>query len=348
MTEIAPRRSSLQDVAKLAGVSTAAVSYVVNGRTSEVGETTRLKIERAIKELSYRPHRRGLSLKFNREFAIGLVVIDGNPNFLADPFTTQVAAGLSDVLGERGYGLTVSGCRSDAQLDSLLRRPIGVDAFVVIASGAQASRVRAYDELSGTRLPLAVIQEEPPARVADGCGFVQDDFGGGAALARHLLASGARRLAFISPARDWPAIDRRRAGVKSALFRATRLEEVRCDEHDFAETVAVIRGAIAHSGMPDAIVGANDQIAMAALKVLSDVGMDVPGQVQVTGFNAFPFRGYVRPLLTTVRSSADGIGRACAQAILARLEGTAFPERSLTLPVSFEPGGTTRTPADLA
>ena len=95
------RRPSLQDVAASAGVSAAAVSYVVNGRTTEVSAQTLQKIELAIKTLKYKPQRRGLSLKFNREFAIGLVIVDPNPNFLADPFTTQIATGLSNALMER-------------------------------------------------------------------------------------------------------------------------------------------------------------------------------------------------------------------------------------------------------
>ncbi len=120
----------MQDVARLAGVSAAPVSYVVNGRMREVGAETRKKIESAIQSLRYQPQRKGISLKLNREFAIGLVIVDPHPNFLSDPFTTEVAAGLGNALTEPGQGLTVTGCTTEENFDAFLRRPIGVDALL--------------------------------------------------------------------------------------------------------------------------------------------------------------------------------------------------------------------------
>ena len=339
------RRPSLQDVARLAGVSPAAVSYVVNGRTKEVGAETRKEIESAIKALHYRPHRRGLSLKFNREFAIGLVVVDPNPDFLSDPFTTQVATGLSNALAEPGYGLTVTGCKSLAALKSLLARPIGVDAFVVIASGPPSLRRMVYRMLSDVGLPIVTIQDKLPQAIKDGCAIMQDDFSGATQLTNHLLQRGADRFLFVAPDSVWPAIERRKAGLRSLLPDGCFAPVLRCAEHDFEGTTSAIQLALEKDPEITAILGANDQIAMAALRALSRGGFDVPGKVQVTGFNSFAFRAYVTPLLTTVASNAVGIGRQCARSILARLDGVAFPSRCLTLPVSLEEGGTTRKSA---
>ena len=335
-------RSSLQDVAKLAGVSAAAVSYVVNGRTSEVGAKTRSKIESAITSLRYKPQRRGLSLKLNREFAIGLVIVDPNPNFLSDPFTTQVATGLSNALVEPGYGLTVRGCSSTEDFKRLLLRPIGVDAFVIITSGPKGARDGLYEMLSELHLPVVVVQDELSGHLDDACAIYQDDFGGAQMLARHVLGQGAKRILFVAPSRDWPAIERRQQGIVSVLPETCGFSKIECDERDFMATARAIDQALDGAPLPDVIMGANDQIAIAALRVLDRRNIRVPHAVQVTGYNDFTFRNYVSPLLTTVKSNADEIGHGSAAAILSRLQNGAFERTTIQLPVTLDVGETTK------
>ena len=335
-------RSSLQDVAKLAGVSAAAVSYVVNGRTGEVGAKTRSKIESAIKSLRYQPQRRGLSLKLNREFAIGLVIVDPSPNFLSDPFTTQVATGLSNALIEPGYGLTVRGCSSMDDFSRFLRRPIGVDAFVIITSGPKSTRDAAYKLLSELHLPVIVVQDKMSDHLDDACAIYQDDFGGAQMLARHVLARGAKRILFVAPSRDWPAIERREQGIVSVLPDTCTFAKVKCDERDFAATARAIDQALDGAPLPDVIMGANDQIAIAALRVLDRRDIRIPDSIQVTGYNDFTFRNYVNPLLTTVKSNADEIGYTSAAALLSRLDKGTFERTTIQLPVNLDIGETTR------
>ncbi len=335
------RRTSLQDVARLAGVSAAAVSYVVTGRTSEVSARTSEKIELAIKELRYKRQRRGLSLKLNREFAIGLVVVDPNPSFLADPFTTQVATGLSKALMEPGFGLTVSGCSTHEDLARLMERPIGVDAYVIIASGSASDRERLYRLMGDVDLPLVVVQEDAPSGVRDACSVLQDDFGGAQILTRHLIERGTRHLLFAAPSCPWPAIERRERGIRAMLGDQGAFAKVECEEEDFDATASAIERYLESHPLPDAIMGANDQIAIAALRVLERRGTSVPEQVQVTGYNDFPFRNFIRPLLTTIRSAADEIGRSCAEAVLTRLDRGNFHERTIEHGVTLDIGGTT-------
>lgn len=340
-TKLELRRPSLQDVAKMAGVSAAAVSYVVNGRTTEVSAETSARIKDAIAKLKYQPQRRGLSLKLSREFAVGFVIMDSTPSFLADPFTTQIATGLCNAFVEPGYGLMLTGCRTLDDLRALLRRPVGVDAFVVMTSGPPAMRSEAYGILAESNLPLIITQENAPSEINDACAIMQDDFGGAQMLTKHLTDRNAKRLLWVAPTRAWPAIERREAGIAAALPEGVTLERVECDEENFAETVAVIDRALDRHPFPDAILGANDQIAIAALKVLGHRGIDVPGGVQVTGYNDFVFRNYSTPLLTTITSCAYQIGQRAAQTMLARLEDGQFSERKIELSVKLNVGGTT-------
>ena len=338
------RQTSLQDVARHAGVSAAAVSYVVNGRLSEVGTETRKTIEASIKALKYQPQRRGLSLRLNREFAIGLVIVDPNPNFLADPFTTQVVAGLSNELVAPGYGLTVTGCLAIADLEKLLRRSIGVDAFVVMASGTPAMRARVYRLIAGRNHPFVVVQDSLARTVDDAAAVLQDDFDGANLLTQHLLSRGARRFLFAAPACIWPAIEQREKGIRRALPDGAILSKVDCNEHDFEATAEAINRALDQGPLPDAIMGANDQIAIAAMRVLERRGIRVPQEVLVTGYNDFVFRNYVTPRLTTVASKASEIGHIAAKLLLQRLATGAFNQRLVKLAVVLDLGGTTVEP----
>lgn len=338
----AGKKPSLRDVAQLAGVSAAAVSYVVNGKKGEVGAEAVSRIQDAIAALNYQPQRRGLSLRFNREFAIGLVIVDPDPSFLADAFTTQVASGLSNALVEPGYGLTVTGCRSLSDLENLVRRPVGVDAYVAIASGQKHERDRAYSILHQTNLPLVVIQEEVPPALGDACAVVQDDFTGTWTLAAELIKHGVRRLTWVVPSHHWPANERREQGLRAACDGKAVIQTIECDEQNFDASVDIIATSLEEDGLPDAIMGANDQIAIAALAALRRHGVAVPDRVQVTGYNDFPFRNYSSPLLTTVVSPASEIGRRTAEAILARLDNGVFPQRKVELAVKPDFGGTTR------
>jgi DNA-binding LacI/PurR family transcriptional regulator len=339
---LASQRASLRDVAEAAGVSAAAVSYVVNGRTKEVSQETLVRIREAITALKYQPHRRGLSLRYNREFSVGLVIVDPDPNFLADPFTTYVATGLSNGLLEPGYAVTVTGCRNKEDVARYLSRPIGVDGYVVLASGPKEERQEVYGLLSSGGLPLVIIQEEVPDDLSDGCAIMQEDGAGAAALTRLVLEKGASRFVFVAPSRQWPAVERRSAGIQEVLAGKFDFRTVHCDEQNFDATVETIDALFGKTLDFDVILCANDQIAIAALKVTKTRNIRVPEDIQLTGYNDFAFRKYVSPSITSVSSNALEMGRRCADVLLRRLETGSFTERSVRLNVHLRPGQTTR------
>lgn len=340
--KLASKRASLRDVAEVAGVSAAAVSYVVNGKTNEVSVETLVRIREAIELLNYQPHRRGLSLRYNREFAIGLVVVDPDPGFLADPFTTYVATGLSNKLLEPGYAVTVTGCRNQEDLARYLSRPIGVDGHVVVASGPREERHAVYARLSSSGVPFVIIQEEVPLELSDGCAVLQEDATGSAELTRLLLERGASRFVFVGPDRPWPAIEQRLSGVEQVLDGEYELTIAACNELDFKASLAAVDRLFEEGADFDAIIGGNDQIAIAALSVMKSRGIRVPEDLQLTGYNDFPFRQYVSPSITTVSSNALEIGRRCAEILLNRLETGEFAERCVLINVQLRIGQTTR------
>ncbi|WP_108660088.1 LacI family DNA-binding transcriptional regulator [Acuticoccus kandeliae] len=332
-------RPTIVGVAARAGVSTATVSKVVNGIESGVSEATRARVVAAIKELGYRPNRMGRSLRTLRHSTIGLAIVDPSPRFLADPFTTNLVAGISNHLGSQGFGLLLHGVRPGKLSESFLVRESDVDALCLNLCGERADRIAAMRLAAGLGQPVVIIQDRPLPGLSDAAFVRQDDKAGAAALAEHLLARKPRRALMVIADVAWPAVEHRVAGIRS-VFEANgvALDIVACDETRSEAISEAISAALTRADPPDIIVGQNDQIAIIAIQVLGGLGLKVPHDVAVSGFNAFPFTGLAVPALTTVRSRAYELGTAAAKAILDRLETGRFASTDHLLPLDLIKG----------
>jgi DNA-binding LacI/PurR family transcriptional regulator len=339
---LTPRPPSVVDVARMAGVSPMTVSNVVNGHRGLVLDATRRKVEAAIKHIGYRPQAAGRRLRLARQFSIGMILVDESPSFLADPFITQLVAGLSNHLSERDYALVIQAVSAGKFARSSLIRRSETDALCALLSGVRGTRIRLAKRLAAIDHPLILFQEPLPAAVTDGCSIRQDDFAGARSLADLVLQRGARRLLFIVPALAWPAVEERERGIRAAAAsRRLPLAILPCGEGDVAAVGAALDGYAQRHELPDAIMGANDQIGIAAMKWLRRRGLRVPEDVVVTGYNAFEFWSYSEPVLTTVRSPAYDIGARGGAVIFDRLQHGRFPSREEIFPISLQIGGST-------
>jgi LacI family transcriptional regulator len=335
-----PERPTLHTVAARAGVSIATVSKVVNGIRAGMSDATWRRVERAIEDVGYRPSRAGRGLRTLQRFTIGMAIVDPSPIFLTDPFTTNLVAGLSNHLSARDFGLLLHGIAPGALETSFLVRESVVDGLCVLLSGSPSARHADLQALARLGHPLIAFQEKAMA-LKDCCFVRQDDKGGAVALAERILARGARRAFMVIPEVGWAAIEERVAGFRQVLRKAgVTLTLVACDETSTERIAAAIEAAVAGEGVPDAVIGANDQIALAAIRVLRGRGLEVPADVGVLGFNAFPFAGFADPPLTTVRSPAYELGEAGAELILERLETGRFRAQEHVIPVTLVPGAT--------
>jgi len=337
------RPPTLRDVADKAGVSMMTVSNVINDRTARVSTTTRTRILATIEALGYRPQRAGRSLRMQREYAIGLTIVRPDRRFLNDPYLTEVAAGMSNGLADRGYGLMINGVPDIEGLRRLVARTSSVDAVAVVASGPRPHREAVYDLLARLHQPLAVIQDDV-AGLADTCCYLQDDEAGAGMITEAVIAAGGRSLLFVAPDTIWPAIERRERGVRAAARRKAKVARIHCDEADLESAIASILLAFDRHGVPDAVIGANDQIGIAAIHAATRRGVPVPDRLMVTGFNDFAFRQFSAPLISSVASPAYAIGETVARGLIDRIEGERFNVPRQTLPVSLAPGATIRSP----
>ncbi len=342
-----PRRAgppTIRDVAEAAGVSPMTVSNLLNERAGTMRPETRQRIEAEIRRLGYRPHSMARSLRLAKQLSIGMIIIDQDPHYLADPFTTHVVAGLSNRLSSNGYGLLLQGLSAEAFRSSPLIRGIRTDAICVLLSGADPARRAIIETLLALGQPLVAFQDTLRFPSADLCVIRQADREGGRLVGREALKLGARRIVMLVPEIHWPAIAERVKGVRDAIrasARDVRLRVVTCGDAEFDDTQAALERELDREGRPDAIIAGNDQMGIAALKLMAARGFQVPREVAITGFNAFEFWQYTTPVLTTVRSPAYEMGGRGGEEILRRLAAGRFDHPEIVYPVALQRGGST-------
>jgi DNA-binding LacI/PurR family transcriptional regulator len=338
------QRATIKDVARAAEVSPMTVSNVLNGRTQFVSAATRKRVEREIERLNYRRSTNARNLRVAEQRSIGMVIVDESPTFLADFFSCQVVAGLANTLNRADYTLTIHGVPSAALAQSMIIRNYEVAGFCAMISGPAEQRRAVIDRLVALEQPLVLFQQPAEAEMADVCAVRQDDRGGGRLIGDHLLARRAADLLMLTPRQIWPAVENRINGIRDSIAAAggdAKLTLLPADSESFADVQTALAAYLETHSLPDAVVGANDQIAVAAMLLLNDRGVRVPDEVRIIGFNGFEAHRYLRPRLTTVLSPAYELGEQAGDVMLERLRNGRFAERERLLPVVFEQGLTT-------
>lgn len=318
------------------------VSNAVNGRLSSMSLDTHQRIKDAIEQLGYRPQTTARNLRLAQHESVGVIVVSQDPAFLADPFVTQVVAGLTNQLGSQGYSAMLQGLAPEQVGSSRLVRNVRTDGFCVMLSGSPRQRANCLDIFLGAGQPVVLFQETIKLPDVDACVIRQDDRGGGRLIGQEVLRAGARDLLMLVPKRYWPAIGERVHGVKDAVRGHTdraKLTVLKTSDGSFGDIQSGLADYLDTNSKPDAVLAGNDQMGIAAMKLLARRGLRVPADILVTGFNAFEFWQYTDPILTTVRSPAYEMGARGGEALLDRLRIGAFKTREITYPVELQKGG---------
>lgn len=306
------RRVSMADVAARAGVSGQTVSRVVNA-SPRVDPETRARIEAAMAELGYRPHRAARALRTGRTQTIGLVV-----STLASVGNSRMLQAVADAAAARGYALTVVTLGAEGDVDAAFGRLVdqAVDGAIVLNEATE--RVREAD-LRAAGLQLVVVDSPRDDRF----GVVETDHAGGAGQAvRHLLDLGHRTVHHLAgPAGSFAAAERER-GWREALLQAGAAVPpvVRGDWTSASGSAAA--SALVDAGAT-AVFAANDQMSLGLLRAFADAGRAVPGDVSVVGFDDVADAADYRPPLTTVHQDFDALGSLAVAALVDGIEAGA-------------------------
>lgn len=313
------QRPSAKDVARLAGVSTATVSRVINS-PSQVDARTLHAVREAMSKLRYVPHGAARALRSHRTRMVGAVV----PSFdyaLYARTTSAIQAvlepqGLSLVLAEQHYDLATE-VRVTEQLISL-----GVDALVFVGLAHDPAL---FTLLSDYGRPYVLTWGVDPMQAHPSVGF--DNRAATYEMTRHLLSLGHRRFGLLSaPPTGNDRATERGIGVRSALLQAgLQLDEayVRYGPIDLASATAMMHKLLDLPESPTAIIGTNDVFAVGAMVACRERGVHIPAEISITGVDNTDLGATQTPGLTSIRTPVVEIGRAAAKWLLARMRGEA-------------------------
>jgi LacI family transcriptional regulator len=330
---------TLHDVAEAASVSVMTASNAIRGK-DVVSDETRKRVMRAVARLNYRPNVTARSLRASASRSVGLVISDRNPAFLSDPFISQLVSGLSNFLSSVDYTLDIQGVSPDRFDSASILTKAGNDALCAILCGPKPLRLAHRRKLRSLGQPTVIFQESFMDRDGDTIAVRQDDEHGGRLIGQHLLGRGARKILFLRPELDWPAIEQREAGLRAALDEAhgrVACTTVLAPSESFADVKATVKAVFA-AERADAIAAATDPMGIAAMRICEQSGLTVPGDVRVTGFNGFEAWQYATPTLTTVMSHAYEQGQRAGRVLVERLSTGRFAERNIVFPVELLEG----------
>lgn len=337
------RRATIKDVAAHAGVSTAAVSYVLNNRAGEISEATRARVLEAVKSLGYRPDTMARSLAGHPTRSLGLIWSEGQVDerdfaaFLAGLGESIYADGLSlvlagssgapsllsratELLARRVDGLVLFGAPAvdDQGLLALLAE-VGCPAVLCGASAGDPAAHAYARPVHGSAMMLVGIDEVEGMRLAGA----------------HLLSLGHLRLAYLDVTGSAGSFRLRRRGFEIALARA----EISADGVSWVETDGTeadayqqVERLLRQAPRPTGILCAADQLAVSALRAAWKLGVQVPDELAVVGFGDHPVTAYTVPTLTTVRGSMRSVGQEAGRGIVAALRGGAAPVHPRLIP----------------
>jgi LacI family transcriptional regulator len=330
--------STLYDVARVAGVSTATVSRVVHGH-DRVRSSTRQRVLEVIDKLGYIPDGAAQSLSRRRKEVIGLVSVERlgpesdveQMNLL---FVDEVLRGVEASLREIGWSLLISFLQpSDAVYQRLLSMSGKIDGLLIAEGIVDAQQLH---HLSA-RLPIVLVAGSPHEPIVDV--VAADNRSGTVALVSHLVeVHGRRRLYYVAGPKEAPDAQERRSAFEQVLA-----------DHPDATIAGVFRGRFSsRSGeeaareflassdpLPDAVVCGNDQMAIGVIRQLGARGVQVPNDVAVVGFDDIYAGSLLVPSLTTVRQPMRQLGERASSRLLQRIKDPTLGHKVELLPTEL-------------
>lgn len=307
---------NIGDIARMAGVSRAAVSrYLNNGYVSS---DKRERIRRVIEETGYQPSHTAQTLRTKKTRLIGVIL----PRINSDSISS-ITTGISAVLQEAGYDMLLAATGNDPERELHFLRIFSdsrVDGVILVATVFTREHKKI---LKNYKIPVVLVGQHLPGFTC----IYHDDFEAGYALTRHMLSKGRKRFAFIGVLHEDVAVGKNRLkGFQKALGEAGySFPDERYEIADFSieSGYESMKKVLDRCGDIDAVVCATDRIAVGAMNAVTEKGKRIPKDIALAGFGDNIISGVTTPSLTTVHFYYYECGEKAAGAILAAIDGTA-------------------------
>ena len=318
---------TLDDVAKLAGVSTATVSRVINNYP-HVRKSVREHVQKVIDETGYQPNVAARSLASNRTNVVGLVIPNSVSNFFTDPYFSRLTEGIAYACNENDYVLSLFIFNSkeiEHKLFPRLTRRGMVDGIIIQSTGLHDE---AINYLTEGDIPYVIAGRSINAPQAS---YVDVENRSGAFKATmHLIQLGRKRIATITGTLDTSVGLDRLEGYRKALEDSRiDIDESLITEGDFTElgSYYATKRLLVHN--PDAIFVASDTMATGTIQALREENISIPKDIALVGFDDLPPSRSATPPLTTVRQPIRRFGTTLMETLLDILENGPEPPRKI-------------------
>jgi LacI family transcriptional regulator len=329
------RRVTISDVAEAAGVSVATVSKVINGRYG-VASGTSERVQEVVDRLGFESSLVARSLSSHRTNVIGILVAE------FEPFSAEILKGAGAGLGDSSYELLAyTGARHSGGVGWERRYLSRLGGTLI--DGAILVTPTVVDAFAG----VPVVAIDPHAGQGELPTVESDNLTGGLLATRHLIELGHRRIGFMAGRPDLESSRLREAGYRQALTEAgidvdeslVRISDYR---RESARQPAV--ELLSRPDRPTAVFAANDLSAIGTMEIAQELGLDVPGDLSVIGFDDIPEAARTTPPLSTVRQPIQQMGSAAVELLIALLEGRTPETMHVRLPTSLVLRSTTAAP----
>lgn len=330
------QRVTITDVAQAAGVSVATVSKVINSRYGVAAATT-AKVQSVIDDLGYESSLIARSMRSHRTHVIGILVAE------FEPFSTEILKGAGSALAETNYELLAyTGARQSGGPgweQRYLSRLSGslIDGALIVTPTVVTTRssvpVVAIDPHEGPLGPYTVDS---------------DNLTGAYQATKHLIDLGHRRIAFLGGRPDLASSALREGGYRNALAEAgIEVDEalIRSGDYSRDHSVAPVREVLSLSDRPTALFAANDLSAIGAMETAIYMGLNIPADLSIVGFDNIPESTRTMPSLTTIHQPIQEMGARGISMLVDLIEGKEASEKHVRLPTSLvRRGSTTAAP----
>lgn len=323
---------TLEEIAKLSGVSRSTVSRVINN-DPDVREETRARVWEVVRRLNYHPHAAARGLAAGRTRVLGLFIPTGVSALFTDPYFPILIQGVSSACNANEHSVML--WLAEPEYERRMIRQIihnGLIDGVIVSSMLMDDPV--VQALSESDLPFVLVGRHPTdARVS----YVDaDNFNGAKAIVAHLLRSNRQRVATIAgPLNAIVGVDRRDGYLAALRERGMPARPEMIVEGDFSEAggYAAAQALLRHR--PDAIFAASDAMALGAMRAVREHGLRIPDDIALVGFDDMPFAARTDPPLTTVRQPIQRMGAAAAEALIDLIEHPESEPRRIILPIEL-------------
>jgi len=329
------KRTTSQDVAKLAHVSRTTVSFILNNVPDvSISAATRKRVLDAAQKLNYSPNAAGKKLVSGKSYTIGLVLCQSPEQIFTDAFLPQVILGVEQAAMQQEFHVLLKPVDpNDAGGYARLIAENHVDG--ILLSGPRQDDM-ALMQLHQQHVPIVLMGQLPETDIP----FVDVDATAGAELAvNHLIGCGHQRIGMITNAPlSYTSAQQRRAGYLEALRKADMpVDEVLVREGNYtpASGFEAMKALLQQTPRITAVFVASDVVAMGAMLAIKEAGLNIPNDIAVVGFDDIPLAEFFDPPLTTVHLPAFGLGWAGGERLIRIIQGEGLNDEALLLESSL-------------